>query len=100
MSAVEVGALPEGQQEALEALHSIARASEGALTVDLDYTKLNSRWCPSGRRDGVKISGACGSVPGRGCWRSVAGVAGFARVPGLAGRLRVEDGRGRPLTPS
>jgi len=30
----------------------------------------------------------------------VAGVAGFARVSGLAGRLRVEDGRGRPLTPS
>ncbi len=42
MSAVEVGSLPEGQQEALEALHSIARASEGALTVDLDYTKLDS----------------------------------------------------------
>jgi hypothetical protein len=27
-------------------------------------------------------------------------VAGFARVSGLAGRLQVEDGRGRPLTPS
>ena len=37
MSAVAVGSLPEGQQEALEALHSIARASDGALTVDLDY---------------------------------------------------------------
>jgi proteasome lid subunit RPN8/RPN11/predicted ThiF/HesA family dinucleotide-utilizing enzyme len=37
MSAVEVSSLPEGQQEALEALHAIARASDGALTIDLDY---------------------------------------------------------------
>jgi len=37
MSAVEVSSLPEGQQEALDALHAIARASDGALTIDLDY---------------------------------------------------------------
>jgi proteasome lid subunit RPN8/RPN11 len=41
MSAVEVGSLPEGQQEAVEALRSIARASDGALTVDLDYEQLD-----------------------------------------------------------
>lgn len=40
MSAVEVSLLPQGQQEALEALHSIARASDGALTVDLDYEQM------------------------------------------------------------
>lgn len=40
MTAVEVSSLPEGQQEALKALHSIARASDGALTVDLDYEQL------------------------------------------------------------
>ena len=53
-----------------------------------------SRWCLLGRRDGVKISGCvrvCArlGLSGRG--------GGFC---GLAGRLRVEDGRGRPLTPS
>jgi len=32
--------LPEGQQAALEALRSIAQASDGALTVDLGYAKL------------------------------------------------------------
>lgn len=37
MSAVEVRSLPEGPREALETLHSIALASAGALTVDLDY---------------------------------------------------------------
>lgn len=37
MSGVEADSLPEGQKEALEALRSIARASDGALTVDLDY---------------------------------------------------------------
>lgn len=41
MSAVAAGSLPEGQQEALEALHSIALASDGALTVDLDYGQLD-----------------------------------------------------------
>jgi ThiF family/Prokaryotic E2 family A/Prokaryotic homologs of the JAB domain len=40
MSAVAVDALPEGQQEALEALRSIARDSDGALMVDLDYERL------------------------------------------------------------
>jgi proteasome lid subunit RPN8/RPN11 len=40
MSAVADGSLPEGQQEAVEALRSIARASDGALTVDLDYEQL------------------------------------------------------------
>jgi proteasome lid subunit RPN8/RPN11 len=37
MSAVEVSSLQEGQRDALETLHSIARVSHGALTVDLDY---------------------------------------------------------------
>ncbi len=41
MSAVSVQSLPEGQQEALAALRSIARASDGALTVDLDYEQLD-----------------------------------------------------------
>ncbi len=41
MTAVAAGSLPEGQQEALEALRSIALASNGALTVDLDYEQLN-----------------------------------------------------------
>jgi integrative and conjugative element protein (TIGR02256 family) len=41
MSAVEVSSLPQGQQEALETLHSIARASDGALTVDLDYEQMH-----------------------------------------------------------
>ena len=41
MSAVEVSSLPEGQQEALEALHAIARASDGALTIDLDYEQAS-----------------------------------------------------------
>jgi proteasome lid subunit RPN8/RPN11 len=40
MSAVEADPLPEGQQEAIEVLRSIARASDGALTVDLDYEQL------------------------------------------------------------
>lgn len=40
MSAVAVDSLAEGQQEALNAVHSIARASGGALTVDLDYQEL------------------------------------------------------------
>lgn len=40
MSAVEVSSLPEGQQEALEALRAIARASDGALTMDLDYEQV------------------------------------------------------------
>jgi proteasome lid subunit RPN8/RPN11 len=41
MSAVAAGSLPEGQEEALAALRSIARASDGALTVDLDYEQLD-----------------------------------------------------------
>jgi len=41
MTAVAAGSLPEGQQEAIEALRSIARASDGALTVDLDYEQLD-----------------------------------------------------------
>ena len=40
MSSVAASALPEGQQEALAVLRSIAQASDGALTVDLDYEKL------------------------------------------------------------
>ena len=40
MSAVATDSLPEGQREALEALSSIARASDGALTVDLDYEQV------------------------------------------------------------
>jgi proteasome lid subunit RPN8/RPN11 len=40
MSAVAAGSLPEGQQEAVKALRSIARVSDGALTVDLDYEQL------------------------------------------------------------
>jgi proteasome lid subunit RPN8/RPN11 len=43
MSAVTVGSLPEGQKEALEALHSIARDSNGALMVDLDYEQLDGQ---------------------------------------------------------
>jgi proteasome lid subunit RPN8/RPN11 len=35
--------LPEGQQAALEALRSIAQASDGALTVDLGYEKLGGQ---------------------------------------------------------
>lgn len=41
MSAVETGALREGQKEALEALHSVAQASDGALTVDLGYEQFD-----------------------------------------------------------
>jgi proteasome lid subunit RPN8/RPN11 len=41
MSAVAADSLPEGQKEALEALHSIARVSDGALMVDLDYEQLD-----------------------------------------------------------
>jgi proteasome lid subunit RPN8/RPN11 len=41
MSAVAAGSLPEGQKEALEALRSIARVSDGALMVDLDYEQLD-----------------------------------------------------------
>ena len=40
MSALAVDSLAEGQKEALNAVHSIARASGGALTVDLDYQEL------------------------------------------------------------
>ena len=40
MSAVATGSLPDGQREAVEALCSIARASDGALTVDLDYEQV------------------------------------------------------------
>lgn len=40
MSPVAAGALPEGQQAALAELRSIAQASDGALTVDLDYEEL------------------------------------------------------------
>jgi len=40
MSAIAVDLLPEGQKEALEAVRSIAQASDGALTVDLDYREL------------------------------------------------------------
>jgi hypothetical protein len=41
MSAVAVSSLSEGQRQALETLHSIARASDSALTVDLDYQGLH-----------------------------------------------------------
>jgi proteasome lid subunit RPN8/RPN11 len=41
MSAVTPASLPEGQQEAIDALRSIARASDGALSVDLDYELLD-----------------------------------------------------------
>jgi len=41
MSAAATGSLPEGQKEALEALRSIARVSNGALMVDLDYEQLD-----------------------------------------------------------
>jgi proteasome lid subunit RPN8/RPN11 len=41
MSAVAADSLAEGQKEALESLRSIARASDGALTVDLDYEELD-----------------------------------------------------------
>lgn len=41
MSAVAVESLTEGQKEALDAVHSVARASSGALTVDLDYQERN-----------------------------------------------------------
>src|SRR5947209_1093241 len=40
MSSAAASALPESQREALAALRSIAEASEGALTVDLDYERL------------------------------------------------------------
>ena len=40
MSPAADSTLPEGQQEALAVLRSIAQASGGALTVDLDYAKL------------------------------------------------------------
>ena len=40
MSFAADDALPEGQQEALAVLRSIAQASDGALTVDLDYEVL------------------------------------------------------------
>src|SRR5215467_5605432 len=41
MRVVAAGSRPDGQQEAIEALRTIARASDGALTVDLDYEQLN-----------------------------------------------------------
>lgn len=41
MSTVEAGSLPAGQKEALETLRSIAQASDGALTLDLDYEQLD-----------------------------------------------------------
>ena len=41
MSAVTDGSLSEGQLEAIRALRSIARVSDGALTVDLDYEQLD-----------------------------------------------------------
>ena len=37
MNAVTPGSLAEGQEQAVAALRSIARVSDGALTVDLDY---------------------------------------------------------------
>jgi hypothetical protein len=40
MSLAAASALPEGQREGLAVLRSIAQASGGALTVDLDYEKL------------------------------------------------------------
>lgn len=40
MSSAATGPLPEGQQEALAVLRSIAQDSDGALTVDLDYETL------------------------------------------------------------
>lgn len=40
MTAVAIDSLPEGQREAIEALRSLARASDGALTVDLDYEQI------------------------------------------------------------
>lgn len=40
MSHAAASGLPDGQQEALAVLRSIAQASDGALTVDLDYEKL------------------------------------------------------------
>ena len=40
MNAVSPDSLPEGQQEALRVLRSLAQASDGALTVDLDYEYL------------------------------------------------------------
>jgi proteasome lid subunit RPN8/RPN11 len=40
MTAVATDSLPEGQREAIEALCSLARASDGALTVDLDYEQI------------------------------------------------------------
>ena len=41
MSAVTAASLSEGQLEAIKSLRSIARVSDGALTVDLDYEKLD-----------------------------------------------------------
>jgi proteasome lid subunit RPN8/RPN11 len=41
MSAVAADSLPEGQRDALDVLRSIARVSDGALTVDLDYEQLD-----------------------------------------------------------
>jgi hypothetical protein len=40
MSPEEIKSLPEGQQDAIAVLLSIAQASKGALTVDLDYVEL------------------------------------------------------------
>ena len=40
MSPVDTGSLTEGQRDALEAACAVAQASEGALTVDLDYQQL------------------------------------------------------------
>jgi proteasome lid subunit RPN8/RPN11 len=39
MSPIDLESLPKGQKQALEALRSIAEASDGALTVDLDYRR-------------------------------------------------------------
>ena len=41
MSAVAADSLTEGQEEALKSVRSIAEASDGALTVDLDYQELD-----------------------------------------------------------
>lgn len=41
MSSATPDALPDGQQEALVLLRSIAQASDGALTVDVGYQMLD-----------------------------------------------------------
>jgi hypothetical protein len=94
--------LAAGHGHDRERVLAYARMHKSSNAMERLEKILNSRWCPSGRRDGVKIGvrgcGVCawlGLLPLRGRGRHC--LYGFAA---LAGPRRVKDGRGRLLTPS